>query len=82
MNRIVPHKTVKVLQGLVIASAALLFQGCSSLKNVDEFATQYDVNSRTFGDISVDEATKAPLQAIACLAEWAITKVWESGCQC
>jgi len=65
MNRIIAHKTVKVLQGVVIASAVLLFQGCTSLNNVDEFATQYDVNSRTFGDISVDEATKAPLQAIA-----------------
>ncbi len=65
MNRMTVQKSFRVLQGAAIASLLVLLQGCTNLSDVDNFATQYDVSSRAFEGISVDEATAAPLQAIA-----------------
>ncbi len=66
--RLISHRhPLNLIKGVLIASVFLLFQGCSSLSNVDsaEFASQYDVDTRAFDGIKVDEATQAPLQAIA-----------------
>ncbi len=49
---------------LMFFSILTLLQACSSYEHPDDFTTQFKVGDRSFGGISVNDVTSAPLQVI------------------